>query len=67
MWVHSAHINAYFLLLHCAGSHRIRDNGENKSVEFGATVSFFFYSCEIYTCLVTFSRYQGAQGSLVIV
>ncbi len=41
--VHSEHIHACFItLLYCAGSgdrHRIRDNGEKKSVEFEATVS----------------------------
>ncbi len=57
-------------ILHCAGSteepHRIRESGENnKSVVFKATVSYLFYSREIYTC--TFSRYQVVQGSLDIV
>ena len=45
--VHSEHIHICFIvtILHCAGStvepHRIRESGENKSVEFTATVSYF--------------------------
>ena len=45
-----------YALLNCAGSggrHRIRDNGENKSVEFEATVSIITSCCvemQRYTC-----------------
>ncbi len=46
--VHSEHIHTCYSLLNCSGSgerHRIHDNGENKSVEFEATVSIFIIRC----------------------
>ena len=67
------HSNIYTLLvtlLHCAGSteepHRIRESGDNKSVGFKAIVSSFIVG-EIYTYILTFSRYPVVQGSLGIV
>ncbi len=68
--VHSQHIHALVTHLHYAGSieerHRIRESEENKSVGFKATVSNFIVG-EIYTCILTFSRYPVVQGSLGIV
>ncbi len=63
------HIHLQFItILHCAGSteepHRIRESGENKSVVFKATVSYFIVG-KIYTRMI--SRFQVAQGSLGIV
>ncbi len=66
------HSDIYTLvtLLHCAGSteepHRIRESGDNKSVVFKAIVSSFIVG-EIYTYILTFSRYPVVQGSLGIV
>ena len=70
--VYMVHFSATTLVIvtfRRAGSgeqHHIRESGQNKSVWFNAIVSSPIVG-EIYTCILTVSRYPVVQGSLGIV